>query len=216
MIRSVRNSPIVAISQRVDEFSEIGEIRDSIDQNLVRWALSCGVLPYPVPNILVNLMAPIIGGTCLLHDWLTALSPDAIILSGGNDIGLVPERDATEMILLEWAAARRLPMLGICRGMQMMAHYAGETLYPVEAHVRQRHRLKSVVQDWPGEVNSYHKWGLIECPLGYEKLAVAPDGTIEAFRHTELPWEGWMWHPERESEFSAQDVNRLKRLFYEK
>ena len=216
MTHQDRIAPIVAISQRIDKFSEIGEIRDAIDQKLVCWVLSCGGLPYPVPNMLVSLAPSDFGKTSLLNNWLTNVSPDAIILSGGNDIGLEPNRDATEIALLEWAAAHRVPLLGICRGMQMMAHHAGAKLFPLKAHVRQRHNLVSEFQDWPGEVNSYHNWGILDCPPGYEQLAVAQDGTLEAFRHIKLPWEGWMWHPERETKFSVQDINRLKRLFYEK
>ena len=215
MIKPLHSNLIVAITQRIDEFRGISEIRDSIDQSLARWVFSCGMLPYPVPNMLVNLSSPGADEACPLVDWLTVLSPSAIILSGGNDIGLAPSRDKTEAILLKWAAIHRLPLLGICRGMQMMAHYAGGALHPVEGHVRKRHILNGEGHDWPKEVNSFHKWGILECPLGYEKLAVAKDGTIEAFRHIDLPWEGWMWHPEREQFYSDFDTRRLKRLFNE-
>ena len=35
---------------------------------------------------------------------------------------------------------------------------------------------------------------------------------IEAMRHGTLPWEGWMWHPEREANFSPRDLARMKAL----
>ena len=38
-------------------------------------------------------------------------------------------------------------------------------------------------------------------------------GVIEAIRHATLPWEGWMWHPEREPVLHRQDIERLKALF---
>jgi GMP synthase-like glutamine amidotransferase len=53
------------------------------------------------------------------------------------------------------------------------------------------------------------------CPAGYQVLARSEDGEIEAIRHDEFPWEGWMWHPEREERFDARDVNRLKKLFFD-
>ena len=37
--------------------------------------------------------------------------------------------------------------------------------------------------------------------------------TIEAIKHCKLPWEGWMWHPERELSFDKRDIDRLSALF---
>jgi putative glutamine amidotransferase len=42
------------------------------------------------------------------------------------------------------------------------------------------------------------------------------DGVIEAIRHEQFPWEGWMWHPEREEVFNMIDTLRMKRLLGEK
>ena len=63
------------------------------------------------------------------------------------------------------------------------------------------------------EVNSYHAYSITECPKGFEILALSEDGEIEAIRHSSLPFEGWMWHPEREIKFSNNDIYRLKKLF---
>jgi len=152
-----------------------------------------------------------------LQAWLDAVRPGAVILSGGNDIGECPERDATERFLLSWAQRSALPVLGICRGMQMMAYWAGGTLIPVRQHVRTRHRLtvSTAPDSWPEEVNSFHDWGLADCPPGFEVAARAEDGGIEAMTHASLRWEGWMWHPERESPFAERDLYRLRRLFNE-
>jgi putative glutamine amidotransferase len=62
-------------------------------------------------------------------------------------------------------------------------------------------------------VNSYHGFSLATGPLDFEVLARSEDGEIEAIRHKSLPWEGWMWHPEREENFAARDVQRIKALF---
>ena len=145
-----------------------------------------------------------------LNAWLEAIAPRAFVLSGGNDIGACKERDQTEGWLLDYAMERELPVLGICRGMQMMGAWAGVTLKPVMGHVRVRHQLDGEIS---GEVNSYHKLGLSECPQGFRVLAKSVDGEIEAIGHRELPWEGWMWHPEREKSFHSRDINRLSTLF---
>ncbi len=194
----------VAVSQRIDTVPGYGERRDALDQRLSAFLLAGGCLPVPVPNDLST------GDARALDAWLAAIQPAGIVLSGGNDIGTRPERDATEARLLAHAAAQRLPLLGICRGMQMLAHRAGTALIPVAGHVASRHRLEGIIAR---ETNSYHRLALSDCPPEYEILARSADGVIEAIRHIELPWEGWMWHPERDPALHRQDIERLKALF---
>jgi GMP synthase-like glutamine amidotransferase len=191
---------LVAVSQRVDAFPERNERRDALDQRLITWVTSCGYLPVPVPNGM--------GG--LIRDWLITLQPAGLILSGGNDIGQYPDRDETELALLSHAREFTLPVLGICRGMQMMAHWAGATLHEVSGHVRSRHQLNGQIST---EVNSYHNYSLSDCPSDFEAIARSEDSEIEAIRHFSLPWEGWMWHPERETEFTQYDIQRIRDLF---
>ncbi|MDZ3993773.1 gamma-glutamyl-gamma-aminobutyrate hydrolase family protein [Pseudomonas sp. Teo4] len=203
---------VVAISQRVDEIAKRGECRDALDQRLVNFLLVAGYLPVPVPN---ELYLQTLGQGAThdaLHDWLNALSPQAIVLSGGNDIGQYPARDTTEGRLLDHARSHRLPVLGLCRGMQMIAHCFGGQLKPVVGHVRTRHQLSGQIV---AEVNSYHGFALADCPEAFEILARSEDGEIEAIRHLSLPWEGWMWHPEREHVFAPHDIHRLRMLFGE-
>lgn len=176
------------------------ETRDALDQRLIAWIIGCGFTPVPVPN----------GLSESISNWLMKLQPAALVLSGGNDIGLCPERDETEMALLSHAKDLTLPVLGICRGMQIMAHWAGATLHPVTGHVRARHQLTGQIFT---EVNSYHYHALSDCPSDFEVIALSEDGEIEAIRHLLLPWEGWMWHPEREPDFLQHDIQRIKDLF---
>jgi gamma-glutamyl-gamma-aminobutyrate hydrolase PuuD len=183
-----------------------------LDQRLVLWLVHAGFLPVAVPNTLSDTGH---SSEQTLESWLQAIQPGALILSGGNDIGEYPARDATERYLLSWAEAKQMPVLGICRGLQMMAVWAGVDLVKKEGHVGTRHQLEvaSWKDEWPANVNSYHNWVLSSCPEGFEVAALAEDSSIEAVKHATLPWEGWMWHPEREAPFSSQDTKRLKRLF---
>lgn len=201
---------VVAVSQRVDQFPDRNEARDALDQRLITFLLVAGLIPVPVPNGLYKTLPEGGGDHQALDTWLAAIKPRAFVLSGGNDIGQCIERDLTEGCLLDHARLHQLPVLGICRGMQMMAHYSSTSLHPVQEHVRTRHCLSGSIS---GEVNSYHSYSLAGCPYGFEVLARSEDGEVEAIGHQSLPWEGWMWHPEREETFSSRDVKRIKALF---
>lgn len=206
---------IVAITQRIDRVDARNELRDSLDQRMVQWLSQAGVLSVPVSNALVNSNNPSkVSEQPALQNWLETVQPNALVLSGGNDIGEYLQRDVTEGYLLSWAKSKKIPVLGICRGLQMIAVWTGGSLIKVEAHAGVRHVLKAVTknEDWPAHVNSFHNWGLESCPEGFDVMAQAEDGSIEAIRHSVLPWEGWMWHPEREAPFNQIDQMRFRAL----
>lgn len=196
-------SPLrIGLTMRVVDAPGYHEPRDAIAQ---AWAaFLASVFPpgswLPLPN----------AGPAEVQAACEHWGVNRLILSGGEDIGTSPTRDATEAGLLAWAAQRRIPVLGICRGMQQLAVHAGGRLKRVEGHVRVRHAVSGEIAQ---EVNSFHGWGLDGCPPGYRVQAVAPDGEIEAIAHAQLPWAGWMWHPEREADSWASDRNHLKELF---
>ncbi len=202
----------VAVSQRIDHYPDRKERRDALDQKLSAFLTECGFVPLPVPNGLTKETAGQ-GAQSLneLENWLATFNPNAVLLSGGNDVGSCPDRDRTEKELIEFSAKKNLPVLGICRGMQMMATLAGSSLRKVTGHVRTRHVLEG--EGISGEANSYHDMSVDSCPIGYHILARSEDGEIEAIRHDEYSWEGWMWHPEREERFDVRDVKRLRNLF---
>jgi len=199
---------VVAISQRVEVHSDRNERRDALDQRISAWLAAAGYLPVPVPNGL-GAIGPAQNGNAL-HIWLTALKPAAFVLSGGNDIDEAIERDNTERQLLDHALENRLPVLVMCLGMQMMGIWAGAKLKLVQGHTRTRHALSG---DISGEANSFHNYSLASCPPGFTVSATAEDGGIEAIRHKDFSWEGWMWHPEREPEFQVRDTQRVQELF---
>lgn len=194
--------PVIAVSQRIDDYPDRGERRDALDQALVRWLAEAGFLALPVANA---------WSSAQLDGWLALVNPVGVVLSGGNDIGTCPDRDAVERHLITWAMQQGRPLLGICRGMQMLSVAAGGRLKQVSGHVRTRHRLVAPF----GEVNSFHDMTPDGCPPGYRVLARAEDGEIEAMQHEAHAITGWMWHPERETPFDARHLELARAHFHQ-
>lgn len=196
----------ILVSQRVDEFPDRNESRDAVDQKLIHLIMDSGLIPIQVPNLLLSKS----GGPPHLLTWIDAQKAEGIVLSGGNEC---PERDETENFLLDWATKTKVPVLGICNGMQRMGTFQGSKLMEVKNHVGVFHQLKGEIT---GLANSYHNFAFKECPDGFRVAAVSEDGIIEAIIHNYLPWEGWMWHPERDGSDIERDMNRIKKLFNNK
>ena len=196
----------IAITQRVHDLADRGERRDALDQAWTPWIEAGGDVAIPVPNRLDDPVA-----------FVRELAVDALVLTGGNDLAHLPgaqnpapERDATERALLEHARDTGLPVLAVCRGMQMLVDFWGGALTRLDGHVAQPHDIvvhATTPRLRPGPVNSFHDWGVERAGVGtaLRVLATAPDGTVEAVVHPELSQVGVMWHPERDP---ADDADR--------
>jgi N5-(cytidine 5'-diphosphoramidyl)-L-glutamine hydrolase len=201
---------LVAVSQRIDNKLERNEKWDALDQNLIRFLFAAGLCGVPIPNSLIAKSPNGKYNDFNLSHFLDILKPNGIVLSGGSDIGEYQERDSTELSLINYARTHTLPLLGICRGMQMMCHVEDVVLQPIQGHAGTRHIVNGKICQ---EVNSYHHYGITKCPRNYSVLAFDKDSRIEAINHHVLPWEGWMWHPEREKPFNKSDVKRVQAIF---
>lgn len=198
--------PVIAISQRTNYYHQIDEYRDEIDQKLMKWVLRLGFLPLQIPNILED----------KLYEWIKVFSPHGFIFSGGEDVGSNNSRDSTEKEALKFAMQNNLPVLGICRGMQIMGLEDSGELCNVADHVNVSHSIKGIDVErgkLPMVVNSYHKLAFKKCPKSYQVIATSDDNVIEAFSHKKLPWEAWMWHPERDGAFEEILLQRATSLF---
>lgn len=174
---------------------------------------------------------------------------EGLILTGGEDVDpqrygeepipelgtVTPARDEMEFTALSLAVRREIPILGICRGCQVMNVFFGGTLYqdlhtqfddallheqegPWEARwhdaaVAPGSRLHGIVCSDKLRINSFHHQGVKDIAPSLVASAVAEDGLVEAIESAELPWAiGVQWHPER-GEAKAPDTDPDRRLF---
>ncbi len=148
---------------------------------------------------------------------------NALILTGGEDIGVSPVRDATERALLQHFSRIGQPIFGVCRGLQLMWTELGGNLETKGGHVGVRHRVRYArertldIDDRTGEVNSFHGFSLRESTAGLREPAVvfarADDGTAEGVRFGDSRMAGVMWHPEREAAANSADVSLIRSFF---
>jgi len=159
----------------------------------------------------------------------------ALLITGGHDIGcnysslkpelrgtITPLRDEQESRLFEWAVSHHIPVIGICRGMQLINVLLGGDLttdLPAERpdglnlHQRTTHQLKCIDRNDETIINSYHHQGLTAEQLAFElePIAISPvDGIIEAVKHKTLPILAVQWHPERDEGAFEWLRNQLK------
>ena len=155
---------------------------------------------------------------------------DVLVLSGGGDMGIESGaygnqtddlpisgvndlRDELEFQLLAKAQDRNMPVLGICRGMQVMNVFLGGKLWP---DIGQGGFDASIHRDGDGgeppegdinhwvemegkefEVTSHHHQGVRQLAPNLIVLSTSSDGMIESVKHRILPWFAVQWHPER-------------------
>ena len=137
-----------------------------------------------------------------------------IILSGGNDVEKKTLRYKFQVYLVNFALKNKIPILGICQGMQMMGIKFGSKLVKVKNHIRKNHKLINLSKEkFPKKTNSYHQYSLKSCPKNFFITTKSLDGNIESIKHKVLPWEGWMWHPERDKKTDKINNLRLKKIF---
>jgi putative glutamine amidotransferase len=178
---------------RVTEAEGYSEPRDSISHDWLNILSAWGMSPLLVPNI----------GTDA-DDFISVYAPQLLVLTGGEDIGTSSLRDENEVRLLNVAIERRLPVFGVCRGLQFINTHFGGSLGRVENHVAMPHFVE-VTSSWQKfygaevKVNSYHNTSIMPDGLAQPLTATAHDldGNIEAAVHKDLPIAAVMWHPER-------------------
>lgn len=173
---------------------------------------------------------------------------DGLLFTGGVDVHphyfheephihlgeIMQERDEVEMALLKGAVEKKVPILGICRGIQMLNVAMGGTLYqdiqsqyeqtailhsqkaarkePTHyVHIKKESKLYNIIGEEKIRVNSFHHQALKEVPEMFEITARASDNIIEAIELKDYPYcLGVQWHPE---EMAVAHDDSAKQLF---
>jgi N5-(cytidine 5'-diphosphoramidyl)-L-glutamine hydrolase len=202
----------IGLTQRSHVVQGYGERRDMLDQ---RWAA--------LIEFLGGCALPLSNSVRDVDAYLDTLELDALILTGGNDLSMLSnaadsaaERDHFEAYAYRYFLRHDKPVLGVCRGAQMINHLAGGRLVRVPGHAGTRHELvwsNTLPAYWERavEVNSYHGWAIPADGLApeMEALAWARDGTVEAFRANRARVNAIFWHPEREIELAPAALKFL-------
>lgn len=175
---------------------------------------------------------PVLIASGELH-WESLLERlDAFILTDGSDIdsaryggrshetlyGSDIERDALELAIARKLIDSRLPMLGICRGTQILNAAQGGSLIehipdelgdailhrtpscepvPHAVQINPQSRLARILGENEFDAASWHHQSPRRIGAGFEIVAIAPDGVIEALEKPDHPWLfAVQWHPE--------------------
>lgn len=179
----------------------------------------------------IPVVIPLIEDEALLEKLISTL--DAVILPGGEDVnparydekpsphlGEVNEkRDDFEFMIIQLCVNHNIPIVGICRGMQVINVYFGGTLFQdlptdyidksiIHRQSESREVGTHTISVEPGSylhkvtdsetllVNSFHHQGVKKIAPGFIVTARAADGVVEAFESIDRPIIGVQFHPE--------------------
>ena len=206
----------IAITQRLVENEIYHEIRESLDINYCKLIYDCGFIPVVLPYEVD------------FKSYFDELSISGVILSGGNNLNIVSndklsyKRDSFEFKLIDFCIGNEIPIYGMCRGMQLIAHYFGSKLIGVENQINIKHSLScnasSKYYNYLVEidqVNSFHDYGVSS--LSEELIISATDskGNIKAIEHQTHKVFAQMWHSERKIPFDPNEKKLIKEFFNE-
>ncbi len=212
-----------------------------LSQDYVEAVASAGGYPYVLPYVAVR------EDSCQFMEELLA-DFDGVIFPGGNDadpslynaypekkIGRVePKRDRWELKLMQVASEMGKPILGICRGFQLMNIFYGGSLHAdiCESKSKIPHMALMMPKDYPTHlvtikdgtnlskifpdrseitVNSYHHQAINRLGAGLTVNGVSPDGVIESIEDKKYPYFfGVQWHPEMMFATNSLHLNIFK------
>lgn len=227
MKKSKSRKPVIGILPNIEIMDSqpfLGLEKTSLHQTYINSISKAGGIP---------VILPMVEDKASLEQQIGMV--DGLLLSGGADIhpflygedahpdlGYVHlERDRFEIDSLLCAYKRKIPILGICRGIQLINVAFGGTLYQDLSHGDRSKKIKhsqeakiyvpvhsveiesdtllhKIFGKRKLETNSFHHQAVRKVASGFIVSAVAKDGTIEGIEKPDYPFlVGVQWHPER-------------------
>lgn len=198
----------------------------------------------------IPIVIPTTGDIEIIKEQLNLI--DGLILSGGPDINPIyygedfkekigvisPERDDNEIKILKEFLKTEKPILGICRGHQLLNVYFGGTLYQDLSYFEMeplKHRQdlypeleihnvaiekNSILENLYGEsirTNSFHHQAVNKLGEGFKVIARSSDGIVEAIEKIDHKFcLGIQWHPEMMVARGNRDMIKIFKLLIEK
>ena len=195
----------IIITQRFEKIGMHDEFRDNLDINMCDMLSRFGFIPVLLPNKILN-----------LKKFIKKINPSGFILTGGGDPLKKDLRLKNEFELIKYSISKHIPILGICRGAQVLNIFNGGKVRKVKNHVKVNHKIYGpLVNKSKIFVNSYHDYGFDKNILGnnLKILAYTIDGTVKCFTHNKYKMLGMMWHPERYKKYKKFDSKIIKNFF---
>ena len=200
---------VIGISLRITNAEKYVEKSDSISHDWPILLQDLGFTPLLIPNTISDVTT-----------YLDEMKISGLILSGGDNIGDDKLRDNTETTILDYAISHNVPLIGVCRGMQIINTFFGGKVQSVgnSNHVNKPHMVNIdnhfSLENNSIQVNSFHHNTIDQRNLGRNLTSFAVskhDNTVEGLIHNELPIIGVMWHPERNPDQNSHIL--LKKIF---
>lgn len=217
--------PIIGISGSIiiDSSGNFpGYRRSYVNEDYVKSVIKNGGIPYIIP---MNSDEDVVREQ--------VANVDGLILSGGHDVtpkfynqephkslgGILPERDVFDFNLVRFAVEKNIPILGICRGFQILNVYFGGTLHQ-DINLKEKTFIKHNQVNFPSMVshsvdlmdntklkemfnedcimvNSFHHQIIDKVAGDFVTSAISKDGVVEAIENQNYKYMlGVQWHPE--------------------
>ena len=159
----------------------MGKKIDSIDHDLINFVYRLSFVPCLVPNQLHKFNKKIV------ERYLKKLKPKLLIISGGGS-KKKDDRFHTELFLIKYSIKKRIPIFGICRGMQMLSAFFNCDIKKVKGHVAKKHKI---IYEYKNsvtirKVNSFHNYSIKKLPREFKEIGTSSDGEIEAIFNKRL------------------------------
>jgi putative glutamine amidotransferase len=206
----------IAVTQRLILNDNYYELREALD---VKWGELFKELDF-LPIILPF--------EYNFEQYFKTIKINGIVLTGGNDLNSLnpsdesKQRDDFEFKLIKYGIENNIPILGVCRGMQIIVRYFKYEFKKITNQVAIKHKLivnnKSIYKQYLDKidmVNAYHNYAVELINDEFIISAWNEDKTIiKAIEHKKYRIFGQMWHSEREEPFNKNELD-LIRIFFD-